>query len=78
MNGWQVCDQDGLKGDYIRKKTPKGGGGIEEKIKGKERRRITVVPTFINSEFNNNPSPQTMISSSFISILVLVYNWDPY
>ena len=21
-NGWQVCDQDGLKGDYIRKKSP--------------------------------------------------------
>ena len=56
MNGWQVCDQDGLKGDYISKKTSKGGGD-RKKIKGKERRRITVVPTFINSEFNNNPSP---------------------
>ena len=54
------------------------GGGIEEKIKGNERRSITVVPTFINSEFNNNPSPQKIISSSFISISVLVYNWDPY
>ena len=27
LNGWQVCDQDGLKWDYKMKKTPYGKGG---------------------------------------------------
>ena len=56
------------KKDSLREK------GVEEKIKREERKRITAVSTFINSEFNSNSSPWTMISSSFISISVLVYS----
>ena len=48
------------------------------KIKREERKRITVASTLINSEFNNNSSPRTTISSSFISISMLVYSEDPY
>ena len=48
------------------------------KIKREERKRITVASTLINSEFNNNSSPRTKISSSFISISMLVYSEDPY
>ena len=76
LNDWQVCDQDGLKGDYIMKKIPYGRG-IEEKLRGK-RKKIIVASTFINNEVNNNSSHQTMISSSFISISMLVYSRDPY
>ena len=68
-----MCDQDGLKENYIMKKT-RHEGGMEEKIKREERKRITVASTFINSEFNNNSSPRTTISSSFISISMLVYS----
>ena len=70
-----MCDQDGLKENYIMKKTPMRGGS---KKNWKERKRITVASTFINSEFNNNSSPRTTISSSFISVSMLVYNGDPY
>ena len=48
------------------------------KIKREERKKITVASTLINSEFNNNSSPRTTISSSFISISMLVYSEDPY
>ena len=48
------------------------------KIKREERKRITVASTLINSEFNNNSSPRTTISSSFISISMLVYSEDLY
>ena len=48
------------------------------KIKREERKRITVASTLINSEFNNNSSPRTKISSSFISISMLVYSEDLY
>ena len=48
------------------------------KIKREERKRITVASTLINSEFNNNSSPRTTISSSFIYISMLVYSEDPY
>ena len=41
---------------------------------GKEKRkRIIVASTFRNSEFNNNSSPRTMISSSFIYVSMLVH-----
>ena len=53
-------------------------GREERKIKREERKRITIASTLINSEFNNNSSPQTMISSSFMSISMLVYSGDPY
>ena len=36
-NSWQVCDQDGLKGDYIRKRVPKEGD--RGKLKGEEREK---------------------------------------
>ena len=42
-----------------------------EKIEKEKRKRITVASTFKNSEFNNNSSPQTTISSSFISVSML-------
>ena len=41
---------------------------------GKEKRKkITVASTFRNSEFNNNSSPRTMISFSFMSVSRLIY-----
>ena len=70
-----MYDQDGLKENYIMKKTPHEEG-IEEKFEG--MREITVASTFINSEFNNNSSPRTTISSSFISVSILVYSENPY
>ena len=72
-----MCDQDGLKGNYIRKKTPYGGGS-EKKIRREERERITIVSTLINSEVNNNPSTRIIISSILTFISMLVYNGDPY
>ena len=48
-------------------------GGLKE-IEREERKKITIALTFINSEFNNNSSPRTTISSSFISISMLVYS----
>ena len=39
LNGWQVCDQDGLKGDYIMKKTPYRRG-VEEKLRGKREKEL--------------------------------------
>ena len=46
---------------------------------GKEKRkRTTVALAFRNSEFNNNSSPRTMISSSFISVSMLVHISNPY
>ena len=53
-------------------------GREERKIKREERKRITIASTLINSEFNNNSSSQTTISSSFMSISMLVYSGDPY
>ena len=44
------------------------------KIGREKRKRITIVSTFINSEFNNNSSPWTTISSSFIYVSMLVYS----
>ena len=38
LNGWQVCDQDGLKGDYIRKNTPYGERIREKQLEGRERK----------------------------------------
>ena len=41
---------------------------------GKEKRkRITVASTFRNSEFNNNSSPWTIISFSFMFVSRLIY-----
>ena len=40
LNGWQVCDQDGLKGDYIRKKTPYEERIGEKKIGGKREKEL--------------------------------------
>ena len=37
LNGWQVCDQDGLKENYIMQKTPHEGG-IEENWEGGEKK----------------------------------------
>ena len=54
------------------------GEGDRREFKREERKRVTVTPTLINSEFNNNPSPWTTISSSFTSISMLVYSGDPY
>ena len=34
-----MCDQDGLKGDYIMKKTPYRRG-VEEKLKGKREKEL--------------------------------------
>ena len=53
-------------------------GRDRRKIKREERKKITVASTLINSELNNNSSPQTTISSCFISISMLVYSGDPY
>ena len=39
LNGWQVCDQDGLKGDFIMKKTPYRRG-VEEKLRGKREKEL--------------------------------------
>ena len=39
LNGWQVCDQDGLKGDYIMKKTPYRRG-VKEKLRGKREKEL--------------------------------------
>ena len=76
LNDWQVCDQDGLKENYIMKKTPMRGGS---KKNWKEwEKKITVASTFISSEFNNNSSPRTTIFSSFISVSILVYSGNPY
>ena len=52
--------------------------GGPKKIGREEKKRITVTSNFINSEFNNNSSSRTTISSSFIYISMLVYSWDPY
>jgi len=47
--------------------------GGSEKIEKEKRKRIAVASTFRNSEFNNNSSPQTMISFSFMSVSRLIY-----
>ena len=39
LNGWQVCDQDGEKRDYIRKKSPYGEE-IGEKWGGKREKEL--------------------------------------
>ena len=64
------------KGDYIRKKSPYGGR-IGKKVRKEERERITIASTLINSEFNSNPSPWTIISSILIFISILDYSGDP-
>ena len=69
-----MCDQDGEKGDYIRKMSPYGGD--RRKVRREERERITVASTLINSEFNNNPSPRIIISSILIFISILDYSGD--
>ena len=43
------------------------------KIRKEKIKRITVASIFRNSEFNNNSSPQTMISFSFMSVSRLFY-----
>ena len=46
---------------------------------GKEKRkRIIVILTFKNSEFNNNSSPRTTISLSFTSVSMLIHISNPY
>ena len=45
--------------------------GGSEKIEKEKRKRTIVTSTFRNSEFNNNSSPRTTISSSFISVSML-------
>ena len=37
LNGWQVCYQDGLKGDFIRKKTPYRRAS-KKNYKGREKK----------------------------------------
>ena len=49
-----------------------------EEIGKEKRKRTTVASTFRNSEFNNNSSPWTKISSSFIYVSMLVYISNPY
>ena len=49
-----------------------------KKIGKEKRKRITVASTFINSEFNNNSSPRTIISLSFMSVSMLVHISNPY
>ena len=49
-----------------------------KKIGKETRKRITVASTFINSEFNNNSSSQTIISLSFTSVSILVHSSNLY
>ena len=49
-----------------------------EEIGKEKRKKTTVASTFRNSEFNNNSSPWTKISSSFISVSMLVHISNPY
>ena len=49
-----------------------------EEIGKEKRKRTTIASTFRNSEFNNNSSPRTTISSSFIYASMLVYISNPY
>ena len=53
----------------------RGGSKEIEKVK---RKRITVISIFRNSEFNNNSSPQTTISSNFTYVSILVHISNPY
>ena len=44
-----------------------------KKTRKEKRKRITIASTFKNSEFNNNSSPRTIISFSFMSVSRLIY-----
>ena len=52
--------------------------GRSKKIGKEKRKRIAVASTFINSEFNNNSSLQTIISLSFMSVSMLVHGSNFY
>ena len=72
LDDGQVYDQDGLKENYIIWRTPYRGGDRRKRVKEK-RKSITVAWTFRNIELNNSASPQTTISSDFISFCACSY-----
>ena len=76
LNDWQVCDQDGEKRRLYKEKESLWRED-RKKVRKEERERITVASTLINSEFNSNPSPRTIISSILIFISILDYSGDP-
>ena len=73
-----MYDWDGPKGNYIMWKTIREG---LEKIVKVERKRINValrvVSAFRNSDPNNNSSPQTTISLSFMGVSTFAYISNP-
>ena len=74
-----MYDRDGPKGNYIMWKTPhKRGWGKIVKV---ERKRITVtlrvISAFRNSDSNNNSSPRTTISSSFMGVSMFAHISNP-
>ena len=71
-----MCDQDGEKRRLYKEKESLWGED-RKKVRKEERERITIASTLINSEFNNNPSPWTIISSILIFISILDYSGDP-
>ena len=76
LNDWQVCDQDGEKRRLYKEKESLWRED-RKKVRKEERERITVASTLINSEFNSNPSPWTIISSILIFISILDYSGNP-
>ena len=71
-----MCDQDGEKMILYKEKESLWGKD-QRKVRKEKRERITVASTLINSEFNSNPSPWTIISSILIFISILDYSGDP-
>ena len=71
-----MCDQDGEKRRLYKEKESLWGED-RKKVRKEERERITIASTLINSEFNSNPSPWTIISSILIFISILDYSGDP-
>ena len=71
-----MCDQDGEKRRLYKEKESLWGED-RKKVRKEERERITIASTLINSEFNSNPSPWTIISSILIFISILDYSGNP-
>ena len=71
-----MCDQDDEKMRLYKEKESLWGKD-QRKVRKEKRERITVASTLINSEFNSNPSPRTIISSILIFISILDYSGDP-
>ena len=67
-NSWQVCDQDGLKGDYIKKKeSPREG--IEENLREKREKK---------NYCSINPHTQRIQQQSTSSDNDLLKIWYPF